>query len=437
MTAAVEKSVQALVAIDRHNIYSNIENDLSYVMHAAFEKDNGYTLFRTEDWLAWTTFTVAFVVLILFDNLWLNRNPKAMSFSTAVRYTVFWVAMAFAFNVWVGWYYSTAHAFMWASGYMLQWMLSFDNLFVFHMIFTMYRTPDHLKHRPLFVGICGAVLFQLTFIFIGEYLMHNLFFMHFLFGGFLVYTGVKTMAVDDEDEDPSEQALVQWIQKTFPFVSVYDESGAFFVRVPINENGDMALPPKTSHQPTETDALTGSEAEAQYGAADVRVFALQSGDKRKTEVRATMLFMVVCCLEISDLLFAVDSVSAIVAQVPDLFLAYTSAIFAMLGLRAMFFIVDALVHMFTLLKYGVAAVLMFIGVKLIIGTYFHIPASVVCFVLVGSIASSMLASYIQTEAEKRQEGKMSPTVQEKVARLLEDNAVPVEGFNNPVVKLSA
>merc|ERR1719169_91271 len=114
-------------------------------------------------------------------------------------------------------------------------MLSFDNLFVFHLIFNVYCTPDYLKHRPLYLGIMGAVVFRLVFIFIGEYLMHALAFMHLVFGAFLVYTGIKTVTADEEDEDPSQQPLVQWLQRRVPFVSAYDEKGAFFVRVPTNE----------------------------------------------------------------------------------------------------------------------------------------------------------------------------------------------------------
>merc|ERR1719352_1558539 len=114
----------------------------------------------------------------------------------------------------------------------------------------------------------------------------------------------------------------------------------------------------------------------------------------RTQTRATMLFLVVICLEISDILFAVDSVSAIVAAVPDLFLAYTSAVFAMLGLRAMFFIVDELVQLFQFLKYGVAAILVFIGVKLIVGKLVHIPQAVVCCILFATLGMSMLVSWL-------------------------------------------
>merc|ERR1719460_1241062 len=120
--------------------------------------------------------------------------------------------MAASFCVWISYSRGTNSGYMWMSGYMLEWMLSFDNLFVFHLIFSVYGTPDNLKHRPLYLGILGAVVFRLAFIFIGEYLMHAMTFMHFVFGAFLVYTGYKTLGEDDEDEDPTQNAVVQWLQ---------------------------------------------------------------------------------------------------------------------------------------------------------------------------------------------------------------------------------
>merc|ERR1719161_3258206 len=146
---------------------------------------------------------------------------------------------ACGFCVWVGWWYSENAAYMWMSGYMLEWMLSFDNLFVFHMIFSVYGCPDNLKHRPLYLGIMGAVVFRLVFIFIGEYLMHAMTFMYLVFGAFLVYTGIKTVAADDEDEDPAQHPLVQWLTRKVPFVSAYDTNGRFFVRVAVDQHGEV------------------------------------------------------------------------------------------------------------------------------------------------------------------------------------------------------
>jgi len=377
----------------------HIEAGVQYAEDTAMEHDDHYRMFRAEDSTAWMTFTLVFVVLIFFDNFIVNRSNKALSMSFACLYTLFWVACACGFCGYIYWRFSSASAFNWMSGYLLEWMLSFDNLFVFHLIFQTYATPDKLKHKPLFWGICGAVFFRLLFLFIGEYMMHTVFFAHILFGAFLIYTGISSVTGDDEEEDPSKNPVVQWLSRQLPFVGAYDSRGAFFVKVALDERGEPILPDMRGWNPLRTNPNhsqsddTGSSPERQYGTVDFAQVA-DSQPGARCQWRATMLFLVVVCLEVSDILFAVDSVSAIVAQVPDLFLAYTSAVFAMLGLRAMFFIVDELVKLFSLLKYGVAAVLVFIGAKLILSKMVHVPAGVVCFILFATLFSSMLASVI-------------------------------------------
>jgi len=413
----------ALVGSSQHiHVSSLFQEGLSYTLNAALAKDNGYTLFRSEDLPAWVIFTSIFLVLIIFDNVILHRNPSALTVSRAVIYTLFWIVCAMGFAGWVAWWYNPASAYMWLSGYMLEWMLSFDNLFVFHLIFSVYGTPTNMKHRPLFFGIVGAVVMRLAFIFIGEYLMHTMSFMQFVFGAFLVYTGIQTVSGDDEDEDPSQQPVVLWLQSKMSFVNVYGSKGEFFVQCPIDENGEPDIPEEAIVTPeaTENDPLVEEDDESKKVA--IVDFSRCTGDRM--ERRATMLFLVCFALNFCDLLFAVDSVSAIVAQVNDLFLAYTSAVFAMLGMRAVFFIIDILVDMFSLLKYGVAIILVFIGVKLIVGQYYHIPASVVCVILVGAIAGSMIASVIQEKLEARENGKQSPELKDRVAKIVKNSPFP-------------
>jgi len=240
--------------------------------------------------------------------------------------------------------------------------------------------------------------------------MHAMSFMHLVFGGFLIYTGIQTVASDEEDEDPSEQPLVVCLQNHLKFVNVYDSNGAFFVKCPVDEHGEPAIPEdaivKQEREPRETTPLM-EEGEADKKKVDIVDFSRFAGCPQRTETRATMLFLVCFCLNLCDLLFAVDSVSAIVAAVNDLFLAYTSAVFAMLGMRAIFFLIDIMVQLFSLLKYGVSFILVFIGVKLIAGRFYHIPSSIVCIVLVGAIASSMLASVIKDRLQQKYE-EMSP-----------------------------
>eukprot|EP00397_Hematodinium_sp_SG-2012_P024497 GEMP01025518.1.p1 GENE.GEMP01025518.1~~GEMP01025518.1.p1 ORF type:complete len:412 (+),score=116.75 GEMP01025518.1:261-1496(+) len=367
--------------------------------------DNHYTMFHKEDATSWLVFSVAFVVLIVFDNIVIFRTHQTITVGYAALYTLFWICCAGCFAMYIFHSKGSNAAFDWTSGYLLEWMLSFDNLFVFHLIFQIYATPDHLKHKPLFWGICGAVFFRLLFIFIGEFLMHAIWAAHLVFGAFLVYTGIHSALVDEDDVDPTENCVVQWLCKRVPFIPCYDAKGNFFVRVPIDDNGVAVLPETVTKKEglrSDDDAErtliileSGDDKEPTYGAAELRSASKQfQDDQQKYGTRATMLFLVVCCLEISDILFAVDSTSAIVAQVSDLYLAYTSAVFAMLGLRATFFIIDVLVKIFSLLKYGVATVLVFIGIKLIISKVYHIPPMVVCGILFGTLAVSIVWSVL-------------------------------------------
>jgi len=382
-----------LLGLIAHHDYATVKSELEFTVEAAIAKDNNVTLFRYEDMHMWIAFTCVFAVLITFDNLILNRNPKALTMTRALLYSLFWMIMAGAFCGWVSYAKGTNSGYMWMTGYLLEWMLSFDNLFVFHMIFSVYGCPDNLKQRPLFMGIMGAVFFRLIFIFIGEFLMHYLSFMHLIFGAFLIYTGVQTVSGDDEEEDPSQQPFIVWLQSKVSFVSVYCAHGSFFVKVPLSENGEAVIPEEAYVKATESSPILADEQQARYPVVDFEI--ANRAHQGRTETRATMLFLVVLCLEISDILFAVDSVSAIVSAVNDLFLAYTSTVFAMLGLRATFFVIDVLVKLFSLLKYGVALVLVFVGVKLIIGRFYHIPTGIVCLVLFATIGGSMLASVLK------------------------------------------
>jgi len=407
-----------------HSNFATIENDLELTFQAAISKDNHVTLFRYEDMHLWITFTCVFAVLITFDNLILNRNPKALTMTRALLYSAFWMIMAVGFCFWVSYAKGTNSGYMWMTGYLLEWMLSFDNLFVFHMIFSVYGCPDNLKQRPLFMGIMGAVFFRLAFIFIGEFLMHYLSFMHLIFGAFLIYTGVQTVTGDEEDEDPSQHPFIVWLQSKVSFVSVYCAHGSFFVKVPLNEQGEAIIPEEAYVKANETSPILNGDAEEQEARYPVVDFEIANrGHQGRVETRATMLFVVVLCLEISDVLFAVDSVSAIVSAVNDLFLAYTSTVFAMLGLRAMFFVIDVLVKLFSLLKYGVALVLVFVGVKLIMGRFYHIPTGIVCLVLFATIGGSMLASVLkekyfpdEEEEDSKKSANASPAMKIKTMK---------------------
>jgi len=299
-----------------------------------------------------------------------------------VYFTLFWLGCAALFACYVWAVRGPQDAFDWTTGYLLEWMLSVDNLFVFRSIFVVFRTPDDQKHKPLFWGIVGAIIFRMAFFVVEEVLLHHFTWMHILLGAFLVYTGVKVVLVDEEEDDPTQNLVYAKIIKCLPYVDAYSPKGRFFERVPVSPEGELIT----------QGIFTPPDSEDEEGAGVAT--PATPGSSRPKRLVATRLTLVTICLEITDVIFAVDSVSAIVAQIPDLFLAYTACVFAMLGLRATFFVVDELVNLFTFLPYAVAAILVFIGIKLMMRSYFHIPPEIVCCILVSTLVLSIVASII-------------------------------------------
>lgn len=341
-------------------------------------------LFRSEDMWHWLIFGFVFVALISFDNLVLHaKHGEAMSFRRAILYCLFWLCCAVGFNIFI--LFSRGHeaAVDWGTGYLLEWMLSIDNLFVFRTIFQTFHTPDSHKHKPLFWGIVGAIFFRMVFFAVGEFMVHTFSYTHLLLGTFLIYTGIKVLAVDDEDASPNQNPVFLYVVKKIRLVDSNPPVPKFFMRIPVDASTKEPVLPDWDPPvlPKNYDAITS-------GGDPTR------GRDIIFQLYATRLLLVVVCLEVTDVLFAVDSVSVIVAQIPDLFLAYTACVFAMLGLRASFFVVDELVKLFTLLSYGVAAILIFIGAKLILKPYIHISPQVVCLTLVLTLILSMLASVV-------------------------------------------
>merc|ERR1719271_586482 len=228
--------------------------------------------------------------------------------------------------------------------------------------------------------------------------MHKIWWMHIIFALFLICTGIKAGTSDEEDDDPQKNPFFIWLSTKIPFLNGYDPEGKFFIRCKVNAETGEIIPPR-SRDPITSDSESGIDQPIIFDQSDYyredpapRLRPQDNEQRRRRkyyEWRATLLFLVIC-LEITDVIFAVDSVSAIIAQIPDLYLAYTACVFAMLGLRATFFVIDELVKMFTLLRYGVMFILVFIGVKLILKTWIHIPPSIVCMVLVGTLSICMI-----------------------------------------------
>jgi tellurite resistance protein TerC len=385
--------------------------------YLATQKPEHYQLFRKEDMTAWIVFTIVFFVLVFVDNFILHRKAERLNFAQAMIYTLGWIMCAAAFDAYIFWERGLHDAVSWATGYSLEWMLSVDNLFVFHLIFQKFGTPDEQKHKPLFYGIVGAIIFRMIFFCVGEVLLHRIWWMHILFGAFLIYTGVMAVISDDEEEDPQANPVFKWLAGRIRFVNSYDKMGSFYIMAGVDpKTGEVVDTSEQLLRPVggggARASLVGSDPDEEDGTGPtsggtMTAHNVSPQEKANLEYqsRATLLLLVVICLELTDVMFAVDSVSAIVAQIPDLYLAYTACVFAMLGLRAMFFVIDELVKLFSLLKYGVGLILCFIGVKLLLKGYVYFPPMLVSGILFATLATSMVASvvyekYFATEEDK-------------------------------------
>jgi tellurite resistance protein TerC len=356
-----------------------------------------YVLFQGRDTYAWLIFLGVFFVLIMFDNFVLQRNQKVLSFARACSYAVFWLFCGVCWNVYVFYHRGWNDALSWSTGYLLEWMLSMDCLFFFHIIFKLFGTPDHLKHIPLFWGIVGAIFFRMFFFLIEEVMMHSFWWTHCLFGLFLIYTGIKSATIDDESFDPRENSLFIFLCKYVRLVNRYDDSGKLFVQAPVDPVTGESIEP--AHFGKKDLGKSPSQGELEKIALYTQSQGYGSQEDTATgqhtyKWHGTLLIVVVMCIMITDLIFAVDSVSAVVAEVPDLFLAYTASVFAVLNLRAMFFVTDQLIHMFALLKYGIASILCLIGAKLMLKEWVVIPASVMIGILISIVICCILGSLI-------------------------------------------
>lgn len=307
-------------------------------------------------------FAVAVVVMLLLDLGIFNKKSHVVTNKEAVTWSLVWISLAMIFSGLVYHYAGSAKFYEFQSAYWIEKALSVDNLFVFILVFKFFDVANQNKHKVLFWGIIGALVLRALFIFSGAFLIQLTYLNKLLslvgasgfkydinlimtaFGLFLVYAGVKSWSSgdDDDDEDYNDTRGARLIRKFFNVSDKYD--------------GD-------------------------------KFFTIENGKKL-----ATPLLVVVAVIEFTDLLFAVDSIPAIFAISNDPFILYTSNIFAILGLRALFFLLDNFIHLFSKLQYGLAIILSFIGVKMIISPFYHIESLYSLLVIGGVLLISVIAS---------------------------------------------
>ena len=295
-------------------------------------------------WL-WVGFNVFVLAMLALDLGVFHRKSHVVSTREAIAWTVAWITLALLFNLGVWHYAGEEKALEFTAGYLIEYSLSVDNIFVFALLFSYFAVPPQYQHRVLFWGILGALILRAVMIGAGTILIAKFAWIIYVFGAFLILTGIKMIVKREEEIHPERNPVVKWFKRLMPVTSDY-RGAKFFVR----ENG-------------------------------VRM--------------ATPLFVVLLLVEISDVIFAVDSIPAIFAVTTDPFIVYTSNVFAILGLRSLYFALAGVMDKFHYLKIGLGVVLTFVGVKMFLGhTAYKIDTHLSLGVIIAVLAASVVASLI-------------------------------------------
>jgi tellurite resistance protein TerC len=301
--------------------------------------------------LLWIGFIIFIVAMLALDLLVFNRKAHEIKPKEAILMWMFWVSLAVVFNVLVYIWYGSDKAFEFTTGYVMEEALSVDNMFVFVLVLAYFCVPKESHHKVLFYGVLGALIFRGIFIFAGITLVEQFSWIMYIFGAFLVITAVKMMMKkDDENVHPDKNIMVRAFRKIFPVTKEY-EGSKFFVR-------------------------------------------------RKGILMATPLFVALLVIESTDIVFAIDSVPAILGITTDPFIVYTSNAFAILGLRSLYFVLASVISLFCYLKYGLGAILAFVGVKMLLVDFVHISTAVSLSIIVLILVIAIGASYAKNRGKK-------------------------------------
>jgi tellurite resistance protein TerC len=293
----------------------------------------------------WIIFNAAILVLLFLDLAVWNRGGRVIPFKQALLSSFFWIALALGFAFFIHYWLSPTKSLEFITGYLVEEALSVDNLFVFLLLFRYFKVPAEQERTVLFWGILGAMIMRGVFIFSGVALVERFHWVLYLFGAFLIYSGFKLMAEGEGDEiDPSRNVVLKLARKLLPVSDRY-QGKKFLVR-------------------------------------------------REGRLLATPLFIVLLVVETTDVLFATDSIPAILAITRDPFIVYASNVFAILGLRSLYFALSGLMKLFHYLNYGLAAVLIFIGVKMLASIKYNLPTWVTLVVIAVVLGLAVLASLL-------------------------------------------
>jgi len=369
---------------------------------AVAKQDEAAKRFAANDLtFAWVFFWFLLIALATFDVYCLAptsaTGAEAMPGKKAFGHVFFWFSIGIVYNAGVFFAYGEEAAIVWFNGYILEYLLSMDNVFFFHVVFGAYNTPPSQVYKALFLGISVAVVLRLLFYVVGSSFFHLAYIVQIFFGLVLIYSGFMTAWSDEDDDDPRENRCVQWITRCLPLTDQYDPTGALFARMPIASSQGPGAPASVIGVTNGTDAAPDDIVELGISPTPT------SASSQETQLRGTMLFLVVVVLGVIDVIFAVDSVTAKIAEYDSTFINFSSSAFAMLCLRSMYFILTRMLKYFRLLKYGVAAILCLIGIKLIISKWVKIAESYSLAAICGVFFISMVLSVVCPQAEEYKE----------------------------------
>jgi len=309
-----------------------------------------------DDATLWIGFNLFVLLMLVLDLGVFHRKSKEIKVKEALIWTGVWVTMAFLFNVFVYYNFGEQKAFEFFTGYLIEKSLSVDNIFVMILIFSYFNVPNAYQHKVLFWGILGALVMRVCFILAGVELIQKFHWLIYIFGGFLIYTGIRILTQGDLKLDPEKNPVVKFVRKIFRVTPDF-EGDKFFI-------------------------------------------------KRDNLLWATPLFVVVVMIEVTDLIFAVDSIPAILAISEDSFIVYTSNVFAILGLRSLYFALAGIEKYFVYLKYGLSAILIFVGTKMCIADFYKVPIEISLAFIILTLSLAALASLaLDREKEKEKEKK--------------------------------
>ena len=315
----------------------------------------------TPIWL-WVGFNVFVLAMLALDLGVFHRKSHAVSGKEALTWSLIWISLSLVFNAVIYFYWDrmapnstytngeAALAFF--TGYLIEKSLSVDNIFVFILIFSFFAVPAAYQHRVLFWGILGALIMRGTLIAVGAALLEEFHWIIYVFGAFLIFTGIRMALQQEEHVQPDKNPVVKFFRRFMPVTENF-EKDQFFVR-------------------------------------------------RAGKLFATPLFLILLVVESTDLIFAVDSIPAIFAVTQDPFIVYTSNVFAILGLRALYFLLANVMDKFQYLKLGLSGVLVFIGAKMVIVDFYEIPIGISLGVVAGILTISILASLWKAKIEQRE-----------------------------------